>query len=117
MENMVKIILGLCCVMLSNILLGTSIATLQKQFNKKTFLKGLLKALLIVISVVAMYICSALNPNIMVANINGQEVNLISGMELIFVAGIIMYGFKSLVKLKDLLKLKTSIDDKNDGRD
>ena len=109
-----NIIIGLGCVMLSNILLGTSLATLKKQFNKKTFLNGIIKAVLIIVSVLAMYLCSYLNPDIMVANINGQEVNLISGMELIFIAGIVFYGFKSLLKLKDLLKLKTNVEERND---
>lgn len=109
-----NIIVGLVCVMLSNILLGTSLATLKKQFNSKTFINGIIKALLIVFSIGAMYLCSYLNPSIMVANINGQEVNLISGMELIFIAGIVFYGFNSLVKLKDLLKLKSDIKERND---
>lgn len=111
---MINIIIGLACVMLSNILLGTSLATLKKQFNKTTFINGIVKALLIVASVCSMYLCSYLNPDIMVANINGQDVNLISGMELIFIAGIVFYGFKSLVKLKDLLKLKTNIEERSD---
>lgn len=111
---MINIIIGLICVMASNIFLGTSLATLKKNFNKVTFINGIVKAVLIVISVGAMYLCSYLNPDIMVANVNGQDVNLISGMELLFIAGIMLYGFKSLVKLRDLLKLKTNIDERND---
>lgn len=109
-----NIIIGLICVMASNILLGTSLAKLKKKFNKKTLINGILKAALIIISVGLMYLCSYLNPEIMVANINSQEVNLISGMELIFIAGIIMYGYQSLVKLKDLLKLKSEITEKGE---
>ncbi|MCI9434084.1 MAG: hypothetical protein HFI86_02245 [Bacilli bacterium] len=111
---MFNIIIGLICVMTSNIFLGTSLATLKKNFNKTTFINGIVKALLIVVSVVAMYLCSFLNPDIMVANVNGQDVNLISAMELLFIAGIMLYGFKSLVKLRDLLKLKTNIEERND---
>lgn len=111
---MFNIIIGLICVMTSNIFLGTSLATLKKEFNSKTLKNGIAKAVLIVISVGAMYLCSFLNPDIMVANINNQDVNLISGMELLFIAGIMLYGFKSLVKLRDLLKLKTNIDERND---
>lgn len=111
---MKNIIIGLICVMASNILLGTSLAKLKKKFNKKTLINGIVKAVLIVVSVGLMYLCSYLNPEIMVANINNQEVNLISGMELIFVAGVIMYGYQSLVKLKDLLKLKSEINEKGE---
>lgn len=108
---MIKIILGLICVMIANVLLGTSIAKLKKQFNKRTLWNGIFKFLLIVISVTMMYLCSYLNPNIMVANINGQEVNLATGMELIFIAGIVLYGYKDLIKLRDLLKIKTNIEE------
>lgn len=108
-----KIIIGLMCVMISNILLGTSLATLKKNFNKTVFVNGIIKAILIVFSIGAMYLCSYLNPDIMIANVNGQDVNLISGMELLFIAGIMLYGFKSLVKLRDLLKLKTNIEERN----
>lgn len=113
---MINIIIGLICVMASNIFLGTSLATLKKNFNKVTFINGIVKAVLIVISVGAMYLCSCLNPDIMVANINNQDVNLISGMELLFIAGIMLYGFKSLVKLRDLLKLKTNIEEKEEEK-
>ena len=100
--------------MVSNILLGTSLAKLKKKFNKKTFLNGIVKAILIIVSIGAMYLCSYLNPNIIVANINGRAVSLITGMETIFIAGIIYYGFESLNKLKDLLKLKTTINEKGE---
>lgn len=109
-----KIIIGLLCVMSSNILLGTSLAALKQNFDKSKFWSGITKAVLVIVSIILMYICSYLNPNIMIANINGQEVNLISGMELIFIAGIVFYGFESLVKLKDLLKLKTTINERSD---
>lgn len=112
-----KIIIGLMCVMISNILLGTSLATLKKNFNKTVFVNGIIKAILIVFSIGAMYLCSYLNPDIMIANVNGQDVNLISGMELLFIAGIMLYGFKSLVKLRDLLKLKTNIEERNDNNE
>lgn len=112
-----KIIIGLICVMISNILLGTSLATLKKNFNKTVFVNGIIKAILIVFSIGAMYLCSYLNPDIMIANVNGQDVNLISGMELLFIAGIMLYGFKSLVKLRDLLKLKTNIEERNDNNE
>ena len=107
-----NIILGLANVMTANILLGTSIATIRKSFDKEKFWNGIIKCVLVIISILLMYLCSYLNPDIMVANINGQEVNLISGMEAIFVAGIIFYGFQSLLKLTQLLKLKIDIKEK-----
>ena len=109
---MLKIIIGLICVMISNILLGTSIAKLKKEFSKKKFWNGFFKCLLVIVSVCLMYLCSYLNPTIMIANINDQEVNLMSGIEIIFISGIVYYGFQSLVKLKDLLKLNVDVKEK-----
>ena len=110
---MKNIVVGLIFVMVSNILLGTSLAKLKQEFSKKKLINGLVKAGLIILSISLMYGCSYLNPNIMIATINGQEVNLISGMKLIFTAGIIYYGLQSLIKLKDLLKLNINIDNKD----
>lgn len=111
---MIQIIIGLICVMTSNILLGTSLAKLKKKFKKKVLINGIIKAVLIVASVGLMYLCSYLNPNIVVANINGQEVTLITGMKTLFITGIVYYGGQSLVKLKDLLKLKSEINEKGE---
>jgi len=104
-----KIVVGLVSLMLANILLGASYATLKKEFNWEKFWNGFAKFMFIVVAICLMYLCSYLNPDIMVANINGQEVNLISGMEVIFIAGIVFYGYQDLVKLKDLLQLKLEI--------
>ena len=46
-----NIIIGLICVMASNILLGTSLATLKSKFDKQTFKNGIVKATLIIISI------------------------------------------------------------------
>ena len=55
-----------------------------------------------------MYICALLNPNILVANIQGIDVNLTDAMELLFTSGIIYYAGKDLKKLKDLLQIDSS---------
>ena len=107
-----NIVLGLACVMVANILLGTSIAKIKKDFNWEKFWNGVIKCILVVVAILLMYYCSYLNPDIMVANINGQEVNLISGMEVLFIAGIVFYGCQSLIKLGKLLQLKTEIKEK-----
>jgi len=107
-----KIIIGLVCVMLANILFGASLAKFKQEFNWEKFWNGFAKCMFIVAAICLMYLCSYLNPEIMVANINDQEVNLISGMEIIFIAGIVFYGFQCLVKLKDLLQLKMEIKEK-----
>lgn len=106
---MTKLIIGLVSVMLANILMGSSLAKLRQEWNKELFLSGIYKLVAISIAVSLMYLASYLNPNILVATINETNVNLIEGMKLIFIAGIIYYGAKDLMKLRDMLQLQLEI--------
>lgn len=116
MNDMIKIIIGLVCVIFANILLGAKLADLKNEFSWSKLWAGLFKSVCIVIAVCLMYVCSYYNPNIMVANINGINVNLITGMKAIFIAGIALYGFQDLNKLQKLLKTKVDIQEpKEDG--
>lgn len=114
MNNMIKIIIGLVCVIFANILLGAKLADLKNEFSWSKLWAGLFKSVCIIIAVCLMYICSYYNPDIMVANINGINVNLITGMEAIFIAGIALYGFQDLNKLQQLLKTKVNIDNEQE---
>lgn len=114
MNNMIKIIIGLVCVIFANILLGAKLADLKNEFSWSKLWAGLFKSICIIIAVCLMYICSYYNPDIMVANINGINVNLITGMEAIFIAGIALYGFQDLNKLQQLLKTKVNIDNEQE---
>lgn len=108
---MVKVILGVVLTMISNVLLGASLAKFKQEFTKDNFLNGLFKIACIIASVSFMYLCSFLNPDIMVLNVNGLDINLIEGIRLIAVAGIIFYGGQSLKKLAELIKVSTAIED------
>lgn len=108
---MIRLSIGLISVMIANVIMGMTLAKLKSQFNKKKCLEGLFKIGSIVISILLMYLCSYLNSDIMVASINGMNVNLIDAIELLFTAGIVYYGSQDLIKLKDILKLKTEIND------
>ncbi len=108
---MLNLFIGLVATMLANVLLGMTLAKLKQSFNKKKLLEGLVKIVSILAGVGLMYLTSYLNPDILVANINGTNVNLINAIKLLFMAGIIMYGSQDLIKLKDILKLKTEIND------
>lgn len=108
---MLNLFIGLTATMLANILMGMTLAKLKQDFNKKKMLEGLVKVISILIGVGLMYLTSYLNPDILVANINGTNVNLIDAIKLLFMSGIVMYGSQDLIKLKDILKLKTEIND------
>lgn len=108
---MIRLSIGLVSVMVANIIMGTTLAKLKSQFSKKKCLEGLVKIASIIVSILLMYLCSYLNADIMVASINGMNVNLIDAIELLFTAGIVYYGSQDLVKLKDILQVKTEIND------
>lgn len=108
---MLNLFIGLVATMLANVLLGMTLAKLKQSFNKKKFLEGLVKIVSILGGVGLMYLTSYLNSDILVANINGTNVNLIDAIKMLFMAGIVMYGIQDLIKLKDILKLKTEITD------
>ena len=108
---MIKLSIGLVSVMIANIIMGVTLAKLKSQFNKKKCIEGIVKISSIIISILLMYLCSYLNTDIMVASINGTNVNLIDAIELLFTAGIVYYGSQDLIKLKDILQVKTEIKD------
>lgn len=108
---MFNLFIGLASVMVANVLLGTTIAKLKASFSKKKMLDGLVKVGCILAGIGLMYLTSYLNPDILVANINDTNVNLIDAIKMLFMAGIIMYGFQDLIKLRNILKLKTEITD------
>lgn len=103
---MIRLVLGLILAMGGNILLGGFLARFKKEFDKEKFTEGMLKALSILLGGIFMYICGYLNPDILVININDKAMNLIDAMKTIFIAGIALYGYKDLVKLKDIIGVK-----------
>lgn len=113
---MIKIIIGLVSTMLANVLLGVTLAKLKQEFKKEKLLSGLVKYLGIVLGVLLMYLTGYLNPDIVVANINGIKVNLMAGIELLFISGIVFYGMQDLIKLKNLLGLSNDITPIDEGR-
>ena len=113
---MIKIVIGLISVMIANVLLGVTLAKLKKEFNKEKLLNGLVKYISIVLGVLLMYLAGYLNSNIMIANINNVEVNLMTAIEVLFVSGIVYYGMQDLIKLKDLLGLSNDITPIDEGR-
>ena len=108
---MLNSFIGLASVMLANVLMGVTLAKLKQNFNKKKMLEGLVKIGGVLIAIGLLYLTSYFNPNILVVNVDGKNMNLIDAMNLLFTTGIVIYGGQDLIKLKDILKLKTEITD------
>ncbi len=106
---MKSIIIGLICVMGANILLGATVSTFKCEFKVKKLLCGCFKAFCIVLACILMYLCGELNPTLMIASIGGVNMNLGEAMQAIFVLGIVFYGYKDLIKIKELLGVTIDI--------
>lgn len=109
---MINLLIGLVASMIANFLLGTNLATLKDEFDKKKMISGLLKIGGIVLGVIAMLVCAYYTRDIMVININSQNVNLLDAMKAIFVAGITYYGTQDVSKLIKILNVKVPVAEK-----
>lgn len=97
---------GLLILICVNILLGSMTAIIQKQFNKEKFVQGLLKGVIISVSFVLVYFAGALNPDVFVASIDGQDINLMAGIYLIVLSAFAWYGVDVLSKLAKIVNGK-----------
>lgn len=109
-----KIVIGLICVMLANVLFGSSLAKVKQEFEKKRFWNGFYKVIMITIGVILMCITAYFNPNIIMISINDTNLNLKDGMETIIIAGIAMYGAMDLKKIAQLIGVSTIVNDVNE---
>ena len=109
---MIDLLIGLVAAMVANFLLGTNLATLKDEFDKKKMISGLLKIGGIVLGVIAMLVCAYYTRDIMVININNQNVNLLDAMRMIFIAGITYYGAQDVSKLIKILNVKVPVAEK-----
>ncbi len=101
---MFKLIGALAGVMSANIFLSATLAKIKAEFNKKEILNELFKAVCIIIGFLLMIGSAYLSEDIVVATINGVEMNLLEGMKATIVTGIILYSGKDLTKLANLFK-------------
>lgn len=106
---MIKLVIGLICVMSSNILLGATIAKIKKEFNIKSLLNGIFKAGMLLISTMLVYACGYLNPTITAIEINGNMFNLMEAIRLICTTGVIYYGALSIQKITNTIKVSCKV--------
>lgn len=106
-----KLVIGLLCVMFTNIMLGSSLAKIKQEFKSGTLWNGVYKALAIIISMFLMSVMAYFNPDVLLVSINGVNLNMKSAMEIIMTGGISMYGAMCLKKIAKLIGVTTSIND------
>ena len=111
---MFGLLLGLICLMFANFLLGTNLATLKKEYDKDKMVSGIIKIGGVVLGIIFMLGSAYLTKDIIVANVNNQNVNLLDGMKYVFMAGIVFYGAQDINKLVKILKVNVPISEKTE---
>jgi len=101
-------LLGLVII---NIVLGSISSLFQKQFDKVKFWQGVLKGLIVIFCFVGVVFIGRLNPNVIVINVNGQDVSLLTGTYMLMLGSYIFYGKEVLVKLSSFISGKYKIDE------
>jgi len=99
--KLIDITIGLIFLIIANIGLGASEAKLLfDNFDWKKLRQGVFKAIIIIVSAYLMYIAGKLNPDIIAINIEGQELNLMTAIQIVLVGGFVFYGNECIKKLK-----------------
>jgi len=99
--ELIDITIGLIFLIIANIGLGASEAKIIfDNFDWKKLRQGILKAMIVIASSYLMYLAGKLNPDIIAINIDGQELNLMSAINIALIGGFIFYANECIKKLK-----------------
>lgn len=103
MSDLIRIGGGLLLVIAANIALGSLNAILEGQYDNIVFIRGMIKGGIVILSLLAVYAAGRLNPDLLVIDAGGEQINLMTGVHLLLVAAYASYGIDVLKKLRDIL--------------
>ena len=101
--EMIKLGLGLLGLMSINIILGSIDSIFNQSFDKVKFKQGIFKSLIIMLCTIGIYVIGYFNPNVIVINVNGQDVGLLTAIYLMIMGGFVLYGKQCIEKLTVLI--------------
>ena len=105
MEN---IVIGLFCLMVSNMILNLTLDKINETLSVKNVLNTIFKAVVIFVSSLLIYYAGFKNPEVLVVNMDGVSMNLDDALKMVYMAAIVLYGYKSITKLSKLLSVDTN---------
>lgn len=91
----------------ANIALGSINAIIDGEWDQTKFRNGCIKSAVVAAALVAVYFAGYLNPDLMVVEVDGQTVNLMTAVSLAMLAAFTAYAVDVLKKLKDMLSTAT----------
>lgn len=105
--TIIRLAAGLVLLIAANIALGSINAIIVGDWDGAKFRNGCIKSAVVAAALVAVYIAGYLNPDLMVVDIDGQTVNLMTAVSLAMLAAFTAYAVDVLKKLKDMLSTAT----------
>ena len=109
--TVVKLAAGLLLLIAANIALGSINAIIAGTWDLVKFRNGCIKSLVIAAALLAVYMAGFLNPDLMVVDVDGQKVNLMTAVTLTMLAAFTVYAVDVIKKLKDMLTTPTPGED------
>lgn len=103
----IRLAVGLVLLIAANIALGSINAIIACEWDLVKFRNGCIKGGVIALSLIAVYFAGYLNPDLMVVEVSGQTVNLMTAVSLAMLAAFTAYAVDVLKKLKDMLSTAT----------
>ena len=117
----IMLAVGLTLLVAANSILGALDAALSFEFDAKKLMRGLAKGAVIVLCFLLVYVAGALNPDVVAVEVGGAQVNLLTAVYMIVLAGFYYYAKQVVQKLiiitrgdKEVTQINgESIDDKS----
>ncbi len=103
----VHLAFGLLILIGANILLGSTNAIFDGNFDAKTFFTGFLKGALVTACAVGLYFAGMLNPDLVAVNVGGEELNILTAVNAAVLAGYYLYARQVFNKLSYMLSNAT----------
>ena len=105
--TIIRLAAGLVLLIAANIALGSINAIIDGEWDQAKFRNGCIKSAVVAAALVAVYFAGYLNPDLMVVEVDGQTVNLMTAVSLAMLAAFTAYAVDVLKKLKDMLSTAT----------
>ena len=103
----IRLAVGLVLLIAANIALGSINALIAGEWDLVKFRNGCIKGGVIALALIAVYFAGYLNPDLMVVEVSGQTVNLMTAVSLVMLAAFTAYAVDVIGKLKDMLLTAT----------
>lgn len=105
--TIVKLAVGLVLLIAANIGLGSIDAIINNTWDLMKFRNGCIKGGMVAAALIAVYFAGFLNPDLLVVEVDGETVNLMTAVYIAMLAAFAAYAVDVLKKVKDMLTTET----------